>query len=308
MDAGDLAFFRAVASAGGMSKAAVMLNTVQSNVTQRIRLLETELGVPLFHRHTRGVSLTSAGAQLLPYAERIGRLIGEAKQAAADGPVPRGRIVIGSLETTAALRLPPILAAYASTYPDVDIEIDTGTSAELIEAVLAHKVEAAFVVGPVNHPELVSLPMIEEELVLVTASWIEDLGALQASRRFKIIVFRAGCTYRVHLEALLARQGIVGLRRLEFGTLEGIIGCVGAGIGVTLLPRAVVAAAAAEGRVALHPLPPQDARAETVLVRRRDAFASSALLRFIEKATEVCRGKQNGQARVLQKVSKTRAR
>ena len=294
MDAGDLAFFRAVAREGGITKAAQHLNTVQSNVTQRIRLLEAELGVPLFHRHTRGVSLTSAGAKLLPYAERIGRLIGEAKQAAADGPVPRGRIVIGSLETTAALRLPPILAAYASAYPEVDIEIDTGTSAALIESVLTHRVEAAFVVGPVNHPELVAVPMVVEELVLVTAP--EHIKTQQAFSKFKIVVFRAGCTYRVHLEALLAAQGIVGLRRLEFGTLEGIIGCVGAGIGVTLLPRAFVAAAAAEGRVALHALPPEEARAETMLVRRKDAFASSALLRFIETASDICSRKTNGKA------------
>jgi DNA-binding transcriptional LysR family regulator len=309
MDAGDLAVFRAVARAGGITKAASDLNTVQSNVTQRIRLLEAELGVPLFHRHTRGVSLTSAGANLLPYAERIGRLIGEAKQAAADGPEPRGRISIGSLETTAALRLPPILAAYASRYPEVDIEIGTGTSAALIEAVLGHKFEAAFVVGPVDHPELVSIPMVLEELVVVTAPWVTDLRTLRVSPKFKIIVFRAGCTYRVHLEALLAAKGIVELRRLEFGTLEGIIGCVGAGIGVTLLPRGVVAAAAAEGRVALHTLPPAEARAETVLVRRRDAFASTALTRFIETASTVWQKKNtaNGRAHKVAKIARRNA-
>ena len=59
MDASDLAMFVAVAKVGGISKAAQVLNTVQSNVTQRIRLLEAELGVPLFHRHSRGVTLTT---------------------------------------------------------------------------------------------------------------------------------------------------------------------------------------------------------------------------------------------------------
>src|SRR5271165_1315676 len=100
MDASDLAMFAAVAKAGGIGKAAQVLSTVQSNVTQRMKLLEAELGVPLFHRHSRGVTLTTAGTQLLPYAERIGRLIGEAKAAAADGPEPRGRLVLGALETT----------------------------------------------------------------------------------------------------------------------------------------------------------------------------------------------------------------
>ena len=65
MDAGGLVVFAAVARAGVITKAAQSLNTVQTNVTKRIRLLEAELGVPLFHRHSRGVRLTSAGAQLL---------------------------------------------------------------------------------------------------------------------------------------------------------------------------------------------------------------------------------------------------
>jgi LysR family transcriptional regulator, cell division regulator len=290
MDVGGLSVFAAVARAGGITKAAHTLNTVQSNVTQRIRLLEAELGVPLFHRHSRGVSLTSAGAQLLPYAERIGRLLDEAKLVAANGRVPRGRIAIGALETATAVRLPPLLAAYAAACPEVDIEITTGTSAALIDAVLAHRLEAAFVAGPVSHSELLSVPVLEEELVVVTAPWITTLARLTgpgAGPPFKIVVFRSGCTYRARLESLLAVRGVVGARRLEFGTLDGIVGCVAAGIGVTLLPRAAVARAHAEGRVALHALAPEEARVQTVLVRRRDAFTSAALSRFIALAREL---------------------
>jgi len=284
METGDLAVFAAVAQAGGITRAAQRLNTVQSNVTQRVRLLEAELGVPLFHRHSRGVSLTSAGRQLLPYAERIGRLMAEAKQAAADSAVPRGQIIIGALETATAMRLPPVLAAYASAYPDVDIEIVTGTSAALLGAVRDRRVEAAFVAGPVDHAELAALPLLDEELVLVSAPWLAVLDDVFAAVPLKLVVFRPGCTYRLRLEALLAARGVVGVRRLEFGTLDGIIGCVGAGIGVTLLPRAAAAQAAAEGRVALHRLPAEEARVPTVLVRRTDAFVSTALSRFIETA------------------------
>src|SRR5215469_14621305 len=214
MDANDLAFFAAVARTGGITRAARTLHTVQSNVTQRIRLLEAELGVPLFHRQSRGVTLTSAGEQLLPYAERIGRLIDEAKRAAGEGPLPRGRITIGALETATAVRLPPVLAAYAAACPEVDIQIHTGTAAEMTDAVLEYRVEAAFVPGPVRHPDLVATPMLEEELVLVTAPWVRPSDAT------KIIVFRPGCSYRVRLEALLAARGVVTCRRLEFGTLD----------------------------------------------------------------------------------------
>lgn len=285
MDANDLAVFAAVARTGGITRAARTLNTVQSNVTQRIHLLEAELGVPLFHRQSRGVTLTSAGEQLLPYAERIGRLIDEAKRAAANGPVPRGQITIGALETATAVRLPPVLSIYARACPEVDIQILTGTAAELTDAVLAHRIEAAFVPGPVSHPDLVAAPVLEEELVVVTAPWVRSLERLAAAGgAAKIIVFRPGCSYRARLETLLAARGVVNVRRLEFGTLDGIVGCVGAGIGLTMLPRAVVARAEREGRVGLHPLPAKDARVEILLVRRRDAFVSTALARFIEIA------------------------
>jgi LysR family transcriptional regulator, cell division regulator len=297
MDTGDLAVFAAVAHAGGIGRAAEHLHTVQSNVTQRVRLLEAELGVPLFHRHSRGVTLTSAGAQLLPYAERIARLMREARQAAADGPVPNGRIAVGALETATAVRLPPILAAYAAAYPEVDIEIATGTTAELVDAVLAHRLEAAFVAGPVNRPELRATPLIEEELVLVTAPRIGTLDRLSEAiggERAKVIVFRTGCSYRARLESLLAAHGLVDVRRLEFGTLDGIIGCVGAGIGVTMLPRAVVAKAAAEGRVALHSLAAAEARVATILIQRHDSFVSTALKHFIEIAREQLAGPRSG--------------
>ena len=283
MDAGDLSVFMAVARSGGITRAAQALNTVQSNVTQRIRQLEHELGVPLFHRHSRGVTLTSAGRQLLPYAERIAGLIGEARQATTEGKEPRGRIVVGALESATAVRLPPILARYAAAHPQVDIEVQTGTTAELTKAVIERRLEAAFVAGPVDHPELVAERLIDEELVAVTAPTIGDLAQLTerpGAERLKLIVFRPGCSYRTRLEALLAAHGLVDVRRLEFGTLDGIIGCVGAGMGVTLLPRSVVAQAAAEGRVKLHAIDADTARVPTMLIRRRDAFVSTALERF----------------------------
>ena len=292
MDAGDLSVFAAVAEAGGINRAAQTLNTVQSNVTQRIRLLERELGVPLFHRHSRGVTLTQAGAQLLPYAERIGQLIDEARRAATNGAEPAGRLLVGSLETTAARRLPPLLSAYAAEFPKVDIVLDTGTSAELVTRVLERRLEGAFVAAPVDHAELVAEPIIEEELVFLTAPGAPKLGAyLRRAARGeiapKILVLRAGCSYRQRLEQFLAEHGVADLRRLEFGTVDGIVGCVGAGIGVTMMPRAIVEVPLRQGRIAAHTLPPRTARVATVFVRRRDAFVSTALQRFLERARQL---------------------
>ncbi len=281
MESTDLRVFAAVASAGGMKRAAERLHTVQSNVTARIRKLEDGLGAQLFSRSSRGVALTPAGARLLPFAERMGRLLDDARRATLDDGTPTGRLVVGSLETTAALRLSPGLAGFASEHPAVDLVLETGTTEELIGAVLAHRLEGAFVCGPVDHPELDEKTVFREELVGVTAPGIGDLRALHTVADPKIVVLRAGCSYRQRLEDILAHRGVVGLRRLEFGTLDTILACVGAGIGVTLLPRVVVEAAARAGRVALHTLPPAEAMVDTVFIRRHDGYASSALQAFV---------------------------
>jgi DNA-binding transcriptional LysR family regulator len=284
MDAADLRVFAAVARLGGMSRAAAALNTVQSNVTARIRLLETELGATLFSRHSRGVALTAAGERLVPFAHRVASVLSDARRAVKDDGVPRGPLVLGSLETTAAFRLPPILATYAAAYREVDLALSTGTTAELVERVLARAVEGAFVCGPVSHPDLVEETAFREELVLVSSRKVKRWPDLVRRGGSKIVVLRIGCSYRQRLEAILARRGAVGLRRLEFGTLDAILGCVAAGIGITLLPRAVVAPALRRGGLAAHRLPAAEAWVETMFVRRRDGLVSSALAAFLRLA------------------------
>lgn len=284
MDARDLKVFEAVARLGGMNKAAIELNTVQSNVTARIRGLEQRLGVTVFVRTNRGVVLTDAGRRLLPHALRVARLLEDARRAALDDGAPAGPLVVGSLETTAALRLPAVLSAFAAAYPAVDLSLKTGTSCELVAQVLDHRVDGAFVCGPADHRELASEPFFFEELVILTAPGSGGLEALARQSNLKIVVLRADCSYRLRLEAVLARRGIIDVRHLEFGTLEAIIGCVSAGLGITLLPEALIGAVWREGRVAVHRLPGSEGRAETVFIRHRDGFLPSALKAFLELA------------------------
>src|SRR5262249_8419963 len=163
-----------------------------------------------------GVSLTAAGERLLPYAERAARLIEEARQAAVDDGTPKGALVIGSLETTTAVRLAPILTDYARALPAAAVAPRTGTTPQLIAAVLARRIEGAFVCGPVDHPELTAATVFREELAVLTAPKLRSLDEVFATRDLKIVVLRAGCSYRQRLEEILTRRGVVGLRLLEF--------------------------------------------------------------------------------------------
>ncbi|RFU49829.1 LysR family transcriptional regulator [Paraburkholderia sp. DHOC27] len=284
MDVADLKVLEAVARHGSMNKAAAELHTVQSNVTARIRALEREVGVALFHRHVRGVSLTPAGQRMLPYAARIAKLVADAKHAAQDDGPPGGALTLGALETTTALRLSPILSHFATMYPQVHLSLTTGTSSGLTRDVAECRLDGAFVAGPVDHPELHVDTMFTEELVLVTPRTIRSLESLRAVQDLKTIVYRAGCSYRQRLDAFLADRGIVTATPLEFGSLDAIIACVAAGIGITLLPRGVVAKAGEQDIVALHTLASEMASVQTLFIRRHDGYVSSAMRAFLDIA------------------------
>jgi DNA-binding transcriptional LysR family regulator len=263
-----------------MNRAAAELETVQSNITARIRILEEQLGVKLFLRHSRGVEPSPAALRLLPYAAGINQLLREAHVAIKEDGVPKGTLRLGSMETTAGLRLPATLAAYSQTFPSVDLSIVTGPTLDLVSQVLEHRLDGAFVAGPIHHEHLHEEAMFREELVLVSPRLVEKIEDLRSMVDLKIIVFRQGCSYRRRLERFL-----LGLdahyQMIEFASLDAIIACVAAGAGITLLPKAVVRKAWQEGGVAVHELPIAQSQVDTVFIRRVDSHLTSALKEFL---------------------------
>ncbi|TDG17557.1 hypothetical protein EYW47_37465 [Paraburkholderia silviterrae] len=130
-----------------------------------------------------------------------------------------------------------------------------------------------------------------EELVLVASPAVSSLKDLAKIADLKAVVFQFGCSYRQRLEAFLYGRGLVVAKPLEFGSLDAILSCVAAGVGVTLLPQGVVAQAAAAGKVSAHRMPAELARMQTLFIRRRDGYVSSALGAFLEMAEGAARGK-----------------
>jgi DNA-binding transcriptional LysR family regulator len=290
MELSDLAIFAAVAKCGGITRAAAQVHTVQSNVTARVQALQEEIGVALFERHSRGVTLTAAGKRLLPYAERLASMSREAILAARDDGIPKGPLAIGSMETTAAVRLPPILARFHQDYPLVDLSLQTAPTAALVQSVLDGRLDGAFVAGPIEHPDLVAIRAFSEELVLITASRWKRLSALQQAKRatgLTILVFRTGCTYRQKLEQILNEMGWPCGSRLEMGTLDGIIGCVAADMGVTLLPRAVSERTNLKGSIRIHTLKTPQRRVDTLFIRHARRHCSRALECLLGRVTAI---------------------
>lgn len=225
--------FQAVVEEGGILAASRKLNTVQSNVTSRIRRLEEELGAELFFRKGRGLELAPSGRVLLDYARRMLLLERETSAAVKQAGEAAGELRIGAMETFAALHLPNALKAVRAEHPRVELRVFTDTTATLVAGVLEHKLDCAFVAGPVVHPDLAFDELVVEELVQVHAKGADPVQQ-------PLILFREGCAYRSRALAWQRAIGHAMADAMEFGTLEGILGCVAVGLGWTLMPRRVV--------------------------------------------------------------------
>lgn len=251
MDVRDFQFLHAVAETGSITRAAGVLGCVQSNVTTRLKKLEGRLGQKLMERIDGRMVPTAVGSLALEYGTRIFRLSAEAEthlRSATDEWPP---LRIGSMETTAAVRLPALLKRIRAAMPALRLTLRTGASRELLALLKAGTLDLAFVAEEVGEERFASAVLWQEELVEV----LPARGAADPAA----IVFREGCCYRER-----ARDVLGDLTTLELGTLDGIIGCVSAGLGRTLLPASAVERWRALGEVKTRPVAPEHARAATI--------------------------------------------
>lgn len=271
MDLKSLRIFRAVAQTGGVSSAAQKLNYVQSNVTAQIKKLEEELGVILFMREKRGMFLTAQGKLLLDYADRLLELEAQALRVVRGSVLDGGALSIGAMETATATRLPSMIKNFHRDFKGTQISVRTGTSSDLVEQVLHHKLDLAIVGLEVDHPDLEKSLFSEEELVLVQNK--DQTGT------DTFLMFREGCAYRVRAEQWLREVGHIGYQVMEFGTLEGILGCVDAGVGRTILPKSALRNVAFDFDYQV--LPPHIAAVKTYYVYHKKTPHTEPLKKFL---------------------------
>lgn len=267
LDLRALEIFRAVAAEGSVSRAAGKLNRVQSNVSTRIKQLEEQLGKELFLRQSRGLKLTADGQLLLSYAERLFELSLEASEALNRGE-PTGLFRLGTMESTAAARLPQILSRYHERYPDVRIELETQTAGALINRLQSYDVEAAFIAEPVEMENLDAVPVFQEKLVLIAPISFPPLDNTSEISGKTVVAFEQGCAYRRYLEDWLLAEGIVPGNILSVGSYLAIFACVAAGTGFALVPQSVLDVVATKGKFRRYPLPKNLSRIRTLLVWR----------------------------------------
>lgn len=261
MDLNLLKVFVTVANKNSISLASNELKCAQSNVTSRIKQLEKIVGNELFYRVPKGVILTEQGEKFYPKALEIIHKMEDAI-ASFDESNEIGQLKVGSTECNAVVRISPFLIKLHEDFPNIQLELFTGTTKSVTELLLDYKVDIAFISGEPKSDKLMVLKKIEEEIAILEPN--------NENTPNVTLTFKEGCVYDDFLKDYYKQKNIYVEKSLSFGSLETILSCIKVGMGKSLLPISIVKKMGYDKDIKITILPKKEANIPTCLVCRKD--------------------------------------
>jgi DNA-binding transcriptional LysR family regulator len=228
----DLRYFMEIAQTQNVSRASERLGISQPSLSLAIRRMEQQLGVALFIRSKRGVSLTQAGRQLLTKARHLLQTWEEVRAGAiASMEEVQGSYILGCHASVAMHSLHGIIPALMAAHPRLNLTLKHDISRKITEDVISMKVDIGIVVNPVQHPDLVILPVCKDEFTL----WRSAEGIATTD----VLICDPDLAQSQTLTKKLSREGIKIERFMTSGNLEVIADLTAHGAGYGLLPAQV---------------------------------------------------------------------
>jgi len=239
-----LRVFRVVGDSLNFRRAADELYLTQPAVTAQIKSLEESLGIALFDRIGRNVSLTPAGKTLLEYVRQIEALTNDALAALAPFGAQQGvDLSIGASHTIAVYLLPKLLAHLVNEWPTLHIHVMSGSTNEVLHALTAHQITLGLIEAPAFRPDLKIEPFGEDELTLIVHPahrWAgkSSVGAAELVKE-PILLREVGSGMRRFVEEYLEKNGVLRQQlrtSIDMTSTEAILSAVEAGLGVGFAP------------------------------------------------------------------------
>ncbi len=285
MEVRQLQIFRILAEELNFTRTAERVHTVQSNVTAQIKALEEELGVPLFDRLGRRVTLTDAGHRFLPFAAQALTAMEQGQRAVTAGTEPSGPLRISAPETVVTYRLAQLLRTFRRRYPHVELIFRPHTDNTLAVELETGKIDMVIEMrDAIANPAFQSMPLRVERIFLL----VHPSHPLASHRTIKpgdlagqtLLLTEHGCGYRAKLDRVLAMQNIRPGHVTEFASVEAIKQCAAAGMGLALLPAIAVAREIRQHHLkALHWAGPS-LDIQTHILWHKDKWISPAMAAF----------------------------
>jgi DNA-binding transcriptional LysR family regulator len=243
MDLRQLGYVVAVVDHGGFTKAAAALHVAQPSLSQAVKALEAELGVPLFDRLGRTVRLTAAGRALLPAARQALHDVEIAREAVdAVRGVERGRLDLVSIPTLGVSPVADYIGAFRRAHPDVTVRLVEPDAVDAVAGSIAGgESEIGFTELPISDVTLVATELAEQEYVVVHHESLDVGEELTVRRlaRLPLVTTTPGTSTRRLVDEAFQRAGRPPRIAIETDLREVITAIVQAGGGYSILPRAV---------------------------------------------------------------------
>jgi LysR family hydrogen peroxide-inducible transcriptional activator len=245
MELHQLRYFCAVVETGSFSRAAEHSHVSQPSLSQQILKLEAELGTRLFDRLGRSVRLTEVGKTFLPRARAVLRELEAARGDVFESKDSvSGQVTVGAIPTVAPYFLPPVLAAFSKRFPGSAVTVVEEITPVLLERLRAGTIDIAVLALPIRGHEFESVPLLTEPLFAAlpkkhslarrTAIALRDL------RKEPFLLLRDGHCFRENAVAACNRARVSPQVVFESGQFSSLLGLVGAGVGVSLVPAMAV--------------------------------------------------------------------
>jgi LysR family transcriptional regulator for metE and metH len=281
-----LQLISAMAEHGTLTRAARDLNVTQSALSHSLISLERRLAIPLFHRLGTRMTLTAAGQRLLVAAERT---LGELRTAEADVlRTAEGKSAVLRISTecyTTYHWMPRIMSAFADRYPEVELQIVAGATADPLAALRDGVIDIAVMMRRHSGKGIRATPLFEDEMVVVAARDHRFAGRsfveLDELCEEHLLVYSTLDVATSHLGRLLRDAGIVPRRVSQIMLTEAIIEIVAAGLGVSVLARWAAAPSIASGKVAAIPLTKGGIHRTWHAVTPRRSVSAGAISAFV---------------------------
>ena len=261
MELRNITTFLRVAELQNFTHAAQELGYSQSAVTVQIRQLEAELGVPLFERIGRSVSLTALGQAFLQQAGEVMKAAERAKNIVRTAPEPEGTLRIGTMESLSASVISHLITEFHRQFPLVKAVVVTSTADGLLEMMRRNDVDFIYFVDEKQYsPDWEILLCKPEETVFVAAPQSQlasrqEPVPLRELMTYPCVLTEAGESYRIPFERLLAEHELVVTPILEIGSTEIVARMVRENLGYSVLPMYVAAEYLARGELVSFPVP-----------------------------------------------------
>lgn len=278
MEIRSIEYFVQIADEGSITRTAEKLGVAQPALTRRVQQLEAELGTQLLMRLPRGVRLTTAGRDFLEYARRITLEVSRARDHVHGiAKAPRGRVVFGTSPTLAPLLLPGCVARARRQCPAVSLKVMEGFSPQLLDALLAGRLDLAVMTNPPRSRALSLAPLISESLVVLMPP-----GARGPARSFSLVeLSRTPVILSVGLRAVIDEQlasfGTQLRVEAEIDSVEAIRRLLVSGVGTTVMPVSTFHAEVTAGTLCAYPIDGVNLHRILVLARPVTETRSAAI-------------------------------